>query len=104
MHFGISLISRDSPLRLLYDISDRYGQPTYPDDPFGDGCSVPTVPWWGKLSAPGAPMSKAKLFNTRLRSFAIHAALGKSRSDVSPGFSLHGRYHLSYVVRLARTR
>jgi hypothetical protein len=103
MHFGISLISLlPPPLRLVYDISDGPGQVIFPDDPFGGSCSVPTVPWWGKLSAPAAQMPKAKLFNRRLRSFTIHAALGKSRSDSTPGFSENGRYDLNYVVTLVR--
>jgi hypothetical protein len=100
MHLGISLISRSSPLRLLYDISD--GQPIFPDDPFGGSCSVPNATWWGKLSSPGARLAPAKLFNRGLRSFSVHAALGKSRSTRTSSLTTQGRYDLSYTVKLVR--
>jgi hypothetical protein len=102
MHFGISLISGASPLRLLYDISD--GQPIFPDDPFDYACSVPNATWWGKLSSPGARMDPAKLFNKRLRTFTVHAALGKSRSTSTPSLTAQGRYDLSFAVTLVRAR
>jgi hypothetical protein len=93
LNFGISLISRDSPLRLYYDFND--GAVIFPDDPFDAECSVSFMPWWGKVgNSVSARMSGRKLFNTRLRRFTLRGALGKPTAS--------GRYDLTFAVTLVR--
>jgi hypothetical protein len=98
LHFGMSLISRDSPLRLAYNFND--GSVIFPDDPFDFACRVPAVPWWGKADSGGARLPGKKLFKKGQRRIKIK---GHSEKSYGKATEAHGQYALDYTVTLVRT-
>lgn len=102
LRLAASVISREKPLRLLYSLSDGPGRTIFPNDPFDFACRVPEVTWWGKLIAPPATLSAAKLFNPRLRTFSVSGAMAKSAHLKSATETTDSEYGLRYTVTLVR--
>jgi hypothetical protein len=104
-HFklGVSMISREPPPRLLYDISDGPGRVIFPDNPF-PRCVVPATTWWGKLSSPGARVPVKKLFNRRVKRIPVSGHLAKSTHSQGDQHRADGHYDLRYTITLVRKR
>lgn len=104
-HFklGVSMISREPPPRLLYDISDGPGRVIFPDNPF-PRCVVPATTWWGKLSSPGARVPVKKLFNRRVKRIPVSGHLAKSTHSQGDQHRIDGHYDLRYTITLVRKR
>ncbi|MDX6449314.1 MAG: hypothetical protein QOG29_170 [Gaiellaceae bacterium] len=101
MRLGMSLISRAPPFRLFYNFSDGPGRIIFPDDPLVT-CRVPALAWWGKLPAPAARLSAAKVFNPRVKRFTVGAFGSKSVHSQSDLQTLDGHYDVRYTVTFVR--